>query len=96
MPGLDTVLSDTVCVPGGSVVGEVRVYGGSAPQEIETIYLSLMASYEVEVDDAKVRRTADPYRIRLTDRFSVQANQELVMPFSIPVPLNTPASVGKS
>lgn len=93
---VDTVLSDTVCVPGGSVAGEVRVYGGNAPQEIETIYLSLMASYEVEVDDAKVRRTADLNCIRLTDKFSVQANQELVMPFSIPVPLNTPVSAGKS
>lgn len=93
---VDTVLADTVCVPGGTVSGEVRVYGGNAPQEIETIYLSLMTSYEVEVDDAKVTRTADINCIRLTDRFSVQTNQELVMPFSIPVPPNTPASIGKS
>lgn len=93
---VDTVLSDTVCTPGGSIAGEVRVHGGNAPQEIETIYLSLMASYEVEIDDAKVRRTADLNCIRLTDKFSVQANQELVMSFSIPVPLNTPVSIGKS
>lgn len=92
---VDTILSDTVCVPGGSISGEVRIYGGNSPQEIETIYLSLMASYEVEVDDSKVKYAADLNCVRLTDRFSVQANQELVMPFSISVPLNTPASIGK-
>lgn len=93
---VDTVLANRTCVPGGTLEGEVRIYGGNAAQDIETIYLTLMTDYEVEVDDTKVRRTVDLGRFHLTDRFTVQAEQELVMPFSITVPLTTPVTMGKS
>ena len=93
---VDTILANRTCIPGGVIEGEVRIYGGNAAQDIETIYLSLMTDYEVEVDDHKIRKSVDLGRVRLTDRFSVQANQELVMPFRIPVPLTTPVTMGKS
>ena len=92
---VDTILSTSTCVPGGTIQGEVRIAGGNAAQDIETIYLSLMTEYEVELDDSTIHLSADLGRVRLTDRFTVQAGQELVMPFVIPVPLNTPASMGK-
>ena len=93
---VDTILTNRTCVPGGTIQGEVRIYGGNAAQDIETIYLSLMTDYEIEVDDTKVHKTVDLGRVRLTDRFTVQANQELVMPFTLPIPLTTPVTMGKS
>lgn len=93
---VDTVLFDRSCTPGGAIEGEVRICGGSSAQDIETIDLAIMTDYEIEVDDHKVTRSVEVSRMRLTDRFTVQAGQELVMPLRIPVPLNTPASLGKS
>lgn len=93
---VDTIVPDPACVPGGFIQGEVRIYGGNAAQDIETIYLTLMTEYEVEVDDTTIRPNAELCRFPLSDRFTVQANQELAMPFQIPVPLNTPVSMGSS
>ena len=89
---VDTLLATRTCIPGGVIEGEVRIYGGSAPQDIEAIHLSFMTEYEVESDDHAYTRSADLGSVRLTDRFCVQANQELTMPFSITVPLSTPAT----
>ncbi|MDO4443267.1 MAG: sporulation protein [Slackia sp.] len=93
---VDTLLATRTCVPGGVLEGEVRIYGGKAPQDIEAIHLSFMTEYEVESDDHTYKRSADLGSVRLTDRFTVQANQELTMPFRITVPLATPATMGKS
>lgn len=93
---VDTVLFDRTYTPGGAIEGEVRICGGSSAQDIETIDLAIMTDYEIEVDDHKVTRSVEVSRMHLTDRFTVQAGQELVMPLRIPVPLNTPASLGKS
>lgn len=93
---VDTVLADSNVVPGGFLKGEVRITGGNAAQEIEAIYIALMTDYEIEVDDNTVKRSFELNKARLCDRFIVQESQELVMPFSIPVPLCTPVSMGKS
>lgn len=93
---VDTILFDRSCVPGGTVQGEVRIYGGRAPQDIKSIYLSFMTDYEVEVDDRTSRCSVELAHVRLSDRFTVQAGQELTMPFNLMVPLCTPATLGKS
>ena len=93
---VDMLLATRTCVPGGVIEGEIRIYGGNAPQDVEAIHLSFMTEYEAESDDHAYTRSADLGSVRLTDRFCVQANQELTMPFSITVPLSTPATMGKS
>ncbi|WP_317391520.1 sporulation protein [Slackia piriformis] len=93
---IDTVLKDSTVVPGSYLRGEVRITGGNAAQEIECIYMALVTDYEIEVDDSAVNRSFQLAKTRLCDRFVVQEGQELVMPFSILVPLYTPVSMGKS
>lgn len=93
---VNTIIPNPTCVPGGFLEGEVRIKGGNAAQDIETIYVSLKTEYEVELDDTTIKPDAELNRVRLSDRFTVQANQELVMPFSVPVPLYTPVSMGAS
>lgn len=93
---VNTILPNPTCMPGGFLEGEVRIKGGSAAQDIEQIYVSLMTEYEVEMDDTTIKPDAELNRVRLSDRFTVQANQDLVMPFSIPVPLCTPVTMGAS
>lgn len=93
---VDTVLADSTAVPGGFLKGEVRITGGNAAQEIETISMALMTDYEIEIDDNTVKRSFELAKTRLCDRFVVQAGQELVIPFGIHVPLHAPVSMGKS
>ena len=93
---IDTVLKDSTVVPGSYLRGEVRITGGNAAQEIECIYMALVTDYEIEVDDSAVNRSFQLAKTRLCDRFVVQEGQELVMPYSILVPLYTPVSMGKS
>ena len=56
---VDTVLANTTCVPGGTLSGEVRIRGGNSAQDIETIYLSLVTDYQIEIDDTKCNRSVD-------------------------------------
>lgn len=93
---VDTIIPNPTCVPGGYIQGEVRITGGSGAQEVETIYVSLMTEYEVEMNDSHFNSETEVCRIPLSERFTVEANQELAMPFTIPVPLNMPVTMGAS
>ncbi|PEP95027.1 sporulation protein [Bacillus toyonensis] len=79
---VDTVLEKEEYVVGETIIGKVRITGGSVSQQIESIYLTLSTSYVREVDDKKVTATFDLERVRLTD------------PFSFKMPIEAPLTLG--
>ena len=91
---VDTIFQDTTCVPGGIIQGEVRIMGGNAQQDIESISISVCTQYEEEFDDHTYYQDVALLEERLCGRFTVQAGQEMSLPFSLQLPLNTPVTHG--
>ena len=93
---VDTRLAKKSYIVGETIDGEVYIKGGNSEQEIDNIYLTLMADYEVEVDDRKVRRTVALEKILLTESFTIGANEEKVMSFQMKIPYEAPATLGRT
>lgn len=91
---VDTIFQNTTCVPGGIIQGEVRIIGGNAQQDIESIIISVCTQYEEEFDDHTYYKDVALLEERLCGRFTVQAGQEMSLPFSLQLPLNTPMTHG--
>ncbi len=91
---VDTRLdSDTVRV-GGPIQGVIHIQGGSAEQDIDSIYLHLMTEYVREYDDSKSWKHAAVAKWRISEPIRVQPGEEWEVPFSFEVPLNTPTTAG--
>ncbi|WP_459503036.1 sporulation protein [Bacillus sp. C1] len=91
---VDTVLEKEEYLIGEDIVGAVHITGGSVDQQIESIYLTLTASYIREVDDKKVSATFDLERVRLTDPIMISPNEKVEIPFSFPMPIEAPITFG--
>lgn len=76
--------------------GEVEVYGGNVEQHINTIYLTLYANYEKEIDDRKHTMKAPIQKFKVTNPFTIGANETKIIPFSIKLPYDLPVTIGKS
>lgn len=93
---VDTVLEKATFEPGEQLRGVVRVKGGQVEQQIDTIYISLMTQYVREVDDKKVFENAELGKYRVSEPFRIGAGEQRELPFSFPIPLHTPLSVGRT
>lgn len=93
---VDTKLEKDTVMPGGEVRGVVVVQGGSTDQQITDIHLSINTSYLKEIDDKKISVTGRVDRFRLSETFTVQANERKEIPFSFILPLDTPITIGRS
>lgn len=91
---VDTRLYDDALVPGGMLEGEVYMTGGDVSQEIDDIYLYLATQYKREVEDSTVTEECTLVKYRLSERFSLQPKEAKVIPFSVPLPYETPLTVG--
>lgn len=88
---VDTRLEKTNYLPGEALKGEVMIWGGSAPQRVEDIYLDLMTHYKH--DDLYVEQSLVHYR--LAQRFDLGANETRSIPFTVQLPWQTPATIGR-
>ncbi|CAM3895816.1 sporulation protein [Kibdelosporangium persicum] len=86
-PSVDTVLADPRVTPGGTLTGEVRIAGGEAEAEIEHIALSLVT--RVERGDHG-QGLVEFHRVVVAGPTKLAPKQERTIPFSIPVPWETP------
>ncbi|RSM86569.1 sporulation protein [Kibdelosporangium aridum] len=86
-PSVDTVLADPRVMPGGTLTGEVRILGGESEAEIEHIALSLVT--RVERGDHG-QGMVEFHRVVVAGPTKLAAKQERTIPFSIPVPFETP------
>ncbi|MFI6245709.1 sporulation protein [Streptomyces sp. NPDC051016] len=91
-PSVDTVLDSGVVVPGGAVSGRVWLKGGSAAVEIEHIGLELLARVEAEHEDGESEGAVVFERFTVGGGFRLGAEEEREVPFSVPVPWETPVT----
>jgi sporulation-control protein len=88
---VDTVLDGGgVAQPGATLTGRVLVKGGNMDVDIKEITLDLVARVEVEGEDAEYESTVAFDRATVSGAFRLAEEQEYAVPFSIPVPWETP------
>ena len=87
---VDTRLSHDALVPGEAVSGETIIEGGDGPQEFEQIYLYVSTRYKHE--DLLHEHTLVEHGVG--GEVSVDAGEKRTIPFSFPLPYETPLSLG--
>jgi sporulation-control protein len=90
---VDARLFDDVLVPGELLNGEVNITGGDVEQEIDDIYLYIATQYKREVDDRTVTKECILVKYRLSERFNLRPREAKVIPFSFPLPDETPLTM---
>jgi len=89
-PSVDTVLSSSVCQPGGYLHGEVHILGGDHQVEIEQVALGLVTRVEVESGDSEYETTHEFQRVLAAGAFTLPAGVKHAVPFQLMVPWETP------
>jgi sporulation-control protein len=90
---VETVLQSPSVHPGGSVQGRVHVTGGQVEQEIEGVFVTLVARVEVESGDSEHSTNMEFQRKSLTGRFVLQPGAPVNADFTMEVPWETPVTV---
>jgi sporulation-control protein len=91
---VDTRLYNDALVPGEMIEGEVYITGGDVSQDIDDIYISVVTQYKREVEDSTITEECKLLKYCLSERFSLQPKEEKVIPFSFPIPEETPLTIG--
>ncbi|GAB1539740.1 sporulation protein [Scytonema sp. NUACC21] len=91
---VDTRLFNDSVVPGEVLEGEVQIVGGDVAQNIDDIYLKLATEYKRETDDSTYYEECVMVNYRLTERFTIQPKEEIVVPFSFQLPYEMPLTLG--
>ncbi|MFH7024855.1 MAG: sporulation protein [Heteroscytonema crispum UTEX LB 1556] len=92
---VDTRLFKDTVIPGEVLEGEVYINGGDVAQDIDDIYLKLATEYKREVDDSTVYEECVMVNYRLLEQFTIQAKEEVVVPFSLELPYEIPLTIGR-
>ncbi|OZM56351.1 sporulation protein SpoOM [Lottiidibacillus patelloidae] len=91
---VDTQLHQAEMRAGETITGDVVITGGNVEQEVSSIYLAVMTTYEKEVDDNKVTNHATVDKFKVSEEFIIQANETKTIPFEITLPSDTPITIG--
>lgn len=92
---IDTRLEKSSYYPGEEVSGIVYIRGGNVEQKVDRIYLKIMTEYIRERDDSKFTESCVLAKVSITDSLLVKAGDELEIPFSFPLPLETPLTLSR-
>jgi sporulation-control protein len=92
---VETTLDNTSPIPGEILEGNVQIRGGEIAQDIEDIYLKVTTLYQRESGDSTVEEECVLVNHRLLERFQIQPEQEITIPFSLQLPYETPLALGK-
>ncbi|MEH7382100.1 sporulation protein [Bacillus sp. JJ1533] len=93
---VDTKLTSDKLSAGEKVSGIVEIVGGNMEQQIDEIYLSVMTTYQKESNDRKINKQATIEKIKIVERFTIGSNERREIPFSFELPLDTPATLGRT
>jgi sporulation-control protein len=93
---VDTKLISERLMAGDEVEGVIEITGGHIEQEIDHIYVSLYATYMMEVNDRKTTGHALIGKWKVTDKFTIGIHEKRSIPFQFMLPIDTPISVGKT
>jgi sporulation-control protein len=91
-PSVDTVLDGGTVVPGGVLSGRVWLKGGSTAVDVEHIGLELLARVEAEHEEGESEGAVVFERFTVGGGFRLGAEEERQVPFSVPVPWETPVT----
>ena len=89
---VDARLHDGAVRQGGNLTGDVFIKGASDAATIDEIYLRVMTEYTRESDDYERRESCELAKYKLSDRMTIAANEQKSVPFSIPLPFETPVT----
>jgi sporulation-control protein len=92
---VDARLTQDSLIPGDSVSGEFHLTGGEVAQDIDEIYMYVITHYEREDNQKKIKEECTLAKHRLTEPISLQPDESLVVPFSFPLPYQTPLTMGR-
>ncbi|MFJ4368244.1 sporulation protein [Streptomyces chartreusis] len=91
-PTVDTVLDPGPALPGGALTGQVRLRGGGADFEIESIALELVARVEAEHEEGESEGAVAFERFTVGGGFRLAEGEEHSVPFSVTLPWETPVT----
>lgn len=77
---------------GGNLTGDVFIKGASEATTVDEIYLRVMTEYTREGEDYETRKDCELAKYKLSDRMNIGANEQKSIPFSIPLPYETPVT----
>lgn len=89
---IDTRLDKNSYQQGEEVTGTVLIKGGNVEQAVDRIYIKVMTEYIKEQDDKRMRHSYTLDKFVVSERLVVKPGQELDIPFSFNLPLDTPLS----
>lgn len=89
---VDTILPQTTVHPGDSLDVTVEVEGGSTGQEVDDIYFAVVTRYAAE----EGYETAVIARSKLTESFTIDADEAREFDATIEVPSHTPLTLGRT
>ncbi|MGW4866319.1 sporulation protein [Streptomyces chartreusis] len=91
-PTVDTALDPGPALPGGALTGQVRLRGGGADFEIESITLELVARVEAEHEEGESEGAVTFERFTVGGGFRLAEGEERSVPFSVTLPWETPVT----
>jgi sporulation-control protein len=93
---VDTRLEKDGLVPGEEVRGVVEVKGGGSEQEVNGIRLEVQTYYKRKSGDNAVTETGTIEHFPVSGYRTIEANSQEEIPFSFPLPYDTPLTLGRS
>jgi sporulation-control protein len=95
---VETELTQAHVIPGGAVLGAVRIQGGSVEQRIEGLSVGLRAKVEVERkdargDDTEFHQNIEFHRQQIGGAFELAPGAVYDVPFTLGVPWETPVTM---
>ncbi|PZG05297.1 sporulation protein [Micromonospora craterilacus] len=91
-PGVETVLANPNCRPGGQLEGTIAVTGGDHGVDISYLALGLFTRVEVESGGNEYVTDQEFHRQHVTGAFRLEAGQRYDVPFRFDVPWETPVT----
>lgn len=93
---VDTKLEKAKYTAGDVIRGIVEVKGGNVAQDVDSIYVAVMTTYERETDDRKVTDEAVVIKEKLNEPFTINAGETREFPIEMTLPHETPVTKGKT
>lgn len=93
---VDTKLEKSEFTAGEIMQGVVEVVGGNLEQQIDAIYLTVNTTYIRESNDRKYTDVAAFQKYKVTEPFTIGANEKKKIPFSLTLPEDAPVTYGST
>lgn len=91
---VETQLAAHAAMPGTAIQGTVFLRGGDVEQNIDSLDIVLNTTYVREGEDSSWTESCTLIRQPITSRFVLAPKTQQTIPFSLPIPWETPITIG--